>query len=78
MICGTMIKSVHGAERRSLANMKNSELSAFIDEWVNSKRNREILKERLIDGIKISDLAEKYELSDRQIKNIIKKFRQLL
>ena len=58
--------------------MKNSELSAFIDEWVPSKRNREILKERLIDGIKISDLAEKYDLSDRQIKNIIKKFKQRL
>jgi Mor family transcriptional regulator len=58
--------------------MSNSELSAFIDEWVPSKRNRDILKERLIDGIKISILAEKYELSDRQIKNIIKKFRQLL
>ena len=58
--------------------MSNSELSAFIDEWVPSKRNRDILKERLIDGIKISDLAEKYELSDRQIKNIIKKFKQRL
>lgn len=58
--------------------MSNSELSAFIDEWVNSKRNRDILKERLIDGVKISDLAEKYELSERQIKNIIKKFRQLI
>ncbi len=55
--------------------MSNSELSAFIDEWVPSKRNRDILKERLIDGIKISILAEKYELSDRQIKNIIKKFK---
>lgn len=58
--------------------MSNSELSAFIDEWCCSKRNRDILKERLIDGVKISDLAEKYELSERQIKNIIKKFRQLL
>lgn len=58
--------------------MSNSELSAFIDEWVPSKRNRDILKERLIDGIKISILAEKYELSDRQIKNIIKKFRELI
>ena len=72
-----MIKSDHGVERGN-DMMKNSELSAFIDEWVPSKRNREILKERLIDGIKISDLAEKYELSDRQIKNIVKKFRQLL
>ena len=58
--------------------MSNSELSAFIDEWVPSKRNRDILKERLIDGIKISILAEKYELSDRQIKNIIKKFKELI
>ena len=58
--------------------MSNTELSAFIDDFVNSKRNRELLKERLIDGIKISDLAEKYELSERQVKNIIKKFRQLL
>jgi len=58
--------------------MSNSELSAFIDEWCCSKRNRDILKERLIDGVKISDLAEKYELSERQIKYIIKKFKALL
>ena len=58
--------------------MSNSELSAFIDEWVTSKRNREILKERLIDGIKISELAEKYELSDRQVKSIIKKVKSIL
>ena len=58
--------------------MSNSELSAFIDEWVQSKRNREILKERLIDGIKISELADKYELSERQIKNIVKKFKAII
>lgn len=58
--------------------MSNTELSAFIDDFVNSKRNRELLKERLIDGIKISDLAEKYELSERQVKYIIKKFKALL
>ena len=58
--------------------MSNSELSAFIDEFVNSKRNRDILKERLIDGIKISELSEKYELSERQVKYIIKKFKALL
>jgi Mor family transcriptional regulator len=58
--------------------MKNSELSAFIDDMVPSKRNRELLKERLIDGIKVKDLALAYDLSERQVKNIIKKFRQLL
>ena len=58
--------------------MSNSELSAFIDEWCCSKRNRDILKERLIDGVKISDLAKRYNLSERQIKNIIGKFKKLL
>lgn len=58
--------------------MKNSELSAFIDDMVPSKRNRELLKERLIDGIKVKDLALAYDLSERQVKNIVKKFRQLL
>ena len=58
--------------------MKNSEMEYLINELCNSKRNRELLKERLIDGIKISDLAEKYELSDRQVKNIIKKFKAVI
>jgi Mor family transcriptional regulator len=58
--------------------MKNSEMELMINELCSSRRNREILKERLIDGIKISELAEKYELSDRQVKNIIKKFKSIL
>lgn len=58
--------------------MKNSEIELMINEYCSSKRNREILHERLIDGVKISELSEKYELSERQIKNIVKKFRQLL
>lgn len=55
--------------------MKNSEMELLINEYCPNKRNREILKERLIDGIKISELAEKYELSDRQVKNIVKRFK---
>lgn len=58
--------------------MKNSELSVFIDEFCTNKRNRDILKERLIDGVRISVLAEKYELSERQIKNIVQKFKALM
>ena len=64
--------------QRKGVTMKNSEMEYLINELCNSKRNRELLKERLIDGIKISDLAEKYELSDRQVKNIIKKFKAVL
>jgi len=58
--------------------MKNSEMELMINEMCSSRRNRLILHDRLIDGEKIADIAEKYELSDRQVKNIIKKFRGLL
>ena len=58
--------------------MKNSEMEHLINEYCSSRRNREILHDRLIDGEKITDLADKYELSERQIKNIIKKFKALL
>ena len=58
--------------------MKNSEMELMINEMCSSRRNRLILHDRLIDGEKIADIAEKYELSERQIKNIVKKFKALL
>ena len=58
--------------------MKNSEMELMINEMCSSRRNRLILHDRLIDGEKIADIAEKYELSERQIKNIIKKIKALL
>ena len=46
--------------------MKNSEMELMINEMCSSRRNRLILHDRLIDGEKIADIAEKYELSERQ------------
>lgn len=54
-------------------DIPNSELKQLIDEWVKSDRNRRILKRRLIDGIHYEKIAEEFELSDRQIKTIVKK-----
>lgn len=54
-------------------DISNSELERLIDEWVKSERNRKILKRRLIDGIHYEKIAEEFELSDRQIKTIVKK-----
>lgn len=51
------------------------EIENAIDTYIvgrNAKRNREILRERLIDGTTHEKLAEKYDMSARQIKNIIK------
>lgn len=54
-------------------DIPNSELERLIEEWVKSERNRKILKRRLIDGIHYEKIAEEFELSDRQIKTIVKK-----
>ena len=66
-------------ERVDLDNITNSELSHLIDEWIHSKRDRMILKLRLIDGLTYSQTEdylykqENIQLSERQIKNIVSK-----
>lgn len=56
-----------------LENLSNTELSALIDDWIRSERDRKILKRRLIDGICYEPLAEEFDLSVRQIKKIVYK-----
>lgn len=49
----------------------NSQISYLIDEYIHNERDRKILKRRLIDGICYEPLAEEFDLSVRQIKNIV-------
>ena len=51
----------------------NSEITNIIDEYIHSERDRKILKRRYIDGICLEPLAEEFDLSVSQIKNIIYK-----
>lgn len=51
----------------------NLEIAAAIDTWIHSQRDRNLLKRRLIDGICYEPLAEEFDLSVRQVKNIIYK-----
>ena len=51
----------------------NSDISNLIDEHVHSERNRAILKRRYVDGIHYESLAEEFDMSVRQIKNIVYK-----
>ena len=59
-------------------NISNSQISHLIDEWIKSERDRNILKRRLIDGICFEPLAEEFELSVRQITNIVYKSEAIL
>lgn len=51
----------------------NSVMSQLIDEYIHSERDRAILKDRFINGLTFARLEEKYDLSERQIKRIVKK-----
>lgn len=51
----------------------NSQIRDLIDEYIHNERNRAILKRRLIDGLCFEKLAEEFDLSVRQTKNIIYK-----
>lgn len=57
-------------------NISNSELAKLIDNSIRgfkAERNREILKDRLINGMLYEPLAEKYGLSVRATQTIIYK-----
>lgn len=56
----------------------NSEITNLIDEHIHSERDRAILKRRLVDGIRYEKLAEEFELSVRQVKNIVYKAEEKL
>lgn len=53
-------------------NISCSEWNRLIDEWVFNERNRLILKRRIIDGVTYEKLSEEFDMSDRQIKKIVK------
>jgi len=57
---------------------KNSDIANLIDEYIHSERDRAILKRRYIDGVCYEPLAEEFDLSVRQIKNIVYKHETIL
>jgi hypothetical protein len=56
----------------------NSQIRAIIEEHIHSKRDREILCMRLIDGLCYDQIAAEYQLTPRQIKNIVYKSEALV
>jgi hypothetical protein len=52
-------------------DVSNDELASLIDQWIKNKRNRKILKRRLIDGICYEPLAEEFDLSVNHVKAIV-------
>ena len=60
----------------NLEGLSRTQIESLIDEWIigrNAERNRKILKRRIIDGILFENLAEEFDLSVTQVKNIVYK-----
>ena len=56
----------------------NSKIRELIGEYIHSQRDRDILCRRLIDGITFEKLAEEFDMSVRQIKNIVHRNEEIL
>lgn len=56
----------------------NSELKHIIDEWIHSKRDRDIASARLIDGLSIEECAELFDRSPRQMQRIINRLQSIV
>lgn len=59
-------------------DMPRSEWEHLIDEWIFNERDRLILKRRLLDGICYEPLAYEFNLTDKQVKNIVYKLQNKL
>lgn len=60
----------------NLEELSRTQVENLIDEWIigrNAERNRKIMKRRLLDGILFEQLAEEFDLSVTQVKNVVYK-----
>lgn len=55
------------------SELSRSEIEELIDEWIFSERDRSLIKRRLLDAIGLEKLAEEFDLSVSQVKNIVRK-----
>ena len=62
-------------------DLSRTNIENLIDEWIvgrNAERDRKILKRKLIDGCTYEKLAEEFEMSTQNIKNIVYKKKEKL
>lgn len=59
--------------KRYFDDISATDINNAIEEWIHNERNRNIPKRRLIDGILFERLAEEFDMSTQQIKNIVRK-----
>ena len=64
--------------KRPLDDIPISAREKLIDEWIVRKDYREILKERLLNGMTYTELADHFGYSERHLKTIVAKCEEQL
>lgn len=59
-------------------NKPISEWVRMIDEWIFNEKDRAILKWSLLDGHTIAQIAQRLDMSDKQIQRRLKKAKEQL
>lgn len=54
------------------------EMEQLIDLWIYNKRNRAIIKRKIIDGVSFECVAEEFDMSVRGVKNIVYKCQEII
>ena len=60
-------------DNRAFADLPRPTRERLIDEWIISERDRDIMKRRFSDKVKIETIAEEFDMSARGINYIIKR-----
>lgn len=58
--------------------LSTDELTRLIGQYIHNQRNRNIVKQRFVDGVKFEDLANRFDLSVPQVKSIVYKSEQII
>lgn len=61
-----------------LDTLTNTAIDALIADHIHSERDRKIMRLRLIDGHTYERIAERVEMSPRQIREIVQKLKKRL
>ena len=56
----------------------NTQIIERINEYVHSKKYRELLRMRMVDGLTYEQIAESVEMSPAQVYRIVKKYADLI
>lgn len=63
---------------KNYITLTNSEIAERISEIIHSKRDREIMRLKLIDGLTLEQTAEIVDMSVTQIQRIVKHYKKLI